>query len=973
MSLRRSARIASKETSNVKSYKEDSESDDQIIDNVGKTTNKRRKKNEVIDKSTYINSKGRKSKKKSSIEVKISKETSNINQEFLSNTKETPNKESSIEDFNKELNTISKSKFIDKGKSKEIVHHSDGSASLFETIDTEWLRLNKNKQHLNTHSLHEDDENNSEDSDEWEEVDLSQYSNVTSDLSDLQVTSIPNETIEITFKAPKIEYKPKGITKIERAIQQNIHKTHLLTLLTHGIIRNQWCNDDLIKATACSLIERDMLALFDQVLNSRGRFTLITALEELVKWWKSYFNITKPGIRSRDCNDFGIKGNNKKIDESFCEYHPSIDSFRKSLQNGNGSCDTSVQLFVSLLRSLGIPARLVFSLQVITFKVTRVNDSSQKDTEKDTEKNTEKNNEGSKKKDVHGDENIQRILGLGKFKMSSKVKSSDDKQKINSDDDFDPTVKKRPIVRSRRSQSTSNNIQPKSSNCYAFNPDSTPIFWCEVYYATQKKWICVDPIRARVNSPKPMEPPSSEKDNVMAYVVAYEQDGYIKDVTRRYATQWGARTRKLRIPDKDGQNWWDETLAYFARPYEREQDKIEDSNLHSMEVSERIPTTISHFNNHPLYALERHLKKFEILFPKTPIIGNIRGEPIYPRKNVKQLHTVETWLREGRQVMEGQQPVKYVKSRVFTLSKRRAANMAEFFNQEPPESALYGEWQTEEYKSEPVMDGKVPRNQYGNVNLFKPSMCPPGGVHIPINGIGKIAKKLDIDYGDAVVGFDFSTRCRRCVPVLNGVVVPEEHSEILMEAWREHSETVAAENEAKRQKEVLARWRKLITRLQIRQRLQEAYGKEEILFEEDEDGENELYHGDTDEENEASHSVDNFVTNFNNDNEESSSSNDDSDETPNNNSNNDNIDTNLDDDNINTNLDDNDTERDSDVIMDTNDNNNSYNDTEGGFIFEKSEGGFLTDDTEFKNDNVGMEEISDDYTHYDTKGGFLLE
>ncbi|CAG8620311.1 11974_t:CDS:10 [Dentiscutata erythropus] len=944
MSPRRSARIAAKEISNTKSYKEDSESDDQITDTVSKITNKRRKKKEVIDKSTDITSKGKKSKKNASIEVIIDNETSNISQEFSAKTKETSNtkKDSSIENFNNELNIISNSKFVDKGKSKEIVHHSDGSTSVFEAIDTEWLQLNKYEQHPNTHSIHEDDvdENNSDNSDEWEEVDLSQYSNITSDLSDLQVSSIPNETIEIIFKAPKIEYKPKGITKIERAIRQNIHKTHLLTLLTHGIIRNQWCNDDLIKAIACSLIERDMLALFDQVLHSRGRFTLITALEELVRWWKSYFKITKPGIRSWDCHNVGNNGNNK-IDESFYEYHPSIDSFRKSLQDGNGSCDTSVQLFVALLRSLGIPARLVFSLQVVTFKVTRVNDSSQKNTEKNTEKDTEK----SKKKDVHDDNNVQRILGLGKFKMSHRVKNNDDKQKINPDDDYVPTVKKRPAVRSRRSQSTSNNIPTKLSSRYVFDPDSTPIFWCEVYYATQKKWICVDPIRARVNAPKSLEPPSTEKDNVMAYVVAYEEDGYLKDVTRRYATQWGARTRKLRIPGKDGQNWWDETLVYFARPCEREQDKIEDSSLHSMEISERIPTTISHFLNHPLYALERHLKKFEIIFPTTPIIGHIKGEPIYPRKNVKQLHTVETWLREGRQ--EGQQPVKYVKSRVFTLAKRRAANMADLFNQEPPESALY-----------------VPKNQFGNVNMFKPSMCPLGGVHIPINGIGKIAKKLGIDYGDAVVGFDF--QARRCIPVVNGIVVPEEHSEILIEAWREHSESVAAANEAKRQKEVLARWRKLITRLQIRQRLQEAYGKEEILVEEDEDEENELYHGDTDEEKESSHSVDNFVTNFNNNDEESSSSENDLDETyTNNNSNND---------NVATNLNDHDTERDSDVIMDTNDDNNSsYNDTEGGFIFEESEGDILTECTKFKEDNINMEEISNDYTHYDTQGGFLLE
>ncbi|CAG8611710.1 30724_t:CDS:2, partial [Racocetra persica] len=551
MPPRRSARIAAKEKSNVHPSIVDTESDDQITDNVRKTTRKRRKKNEVTDKTTDI----------APTKVTSNKETSNIIQEFLVEPKEAsnPKEVSSIEDFNEELNIVSNSKIIDKGKSKEIVHHSDGSTSIFETIDTEWLRLKKSEQQVNTPSINED-EDNSDNSDEWEEVDLSQYNN---NLSDSQVSSIPNETIEITFKAPKIEYKPKGITKIERTIQQNIHKTHLLTLLTHGIIRNQWCNDDLTKAIACSLIARDMLALFDQVLCSRGRFTLITALEELVRWWKSYFKITKPGLRALDARDYPeFKVNDIfKIDETFCEHHSSIDSFRKSLQDGSGSRDTSAQLFVALLRSLGIPARLVFSLQAVSFKITRVNDSCQKKTEEITER--------SEKKDIRDDDNVRRILGIGKFRMPRKVKSNDNKQKTNLDDDYDPTVKKRPAVRSRRSQSISKNIRAESSNCFILDPDSAPIFWCEVYYATQKKWICVDPVRARVNAPKSMEPPSNAKDNIMAYVVAYEKDGYIKDVTRRYSAQWGARTRKLRIPEKDGQNWWDETLAYFARPYER--------------------------------------------------------------------------------------------------------------------------------------------------------------------------------------------------------------------------------------------------------------------------------------------------------------------------------------------------------------------------------------------------------------------
>ncbi|CAG8460375.1 11689_t:CDS:10 [Acaulospora colombiana] len=595
----------------------------------------------------------------------------------------------------------------------------------------------------------------------------------------------PDRIITITFSAPKVEYKPRGITKIERTIRHNIHKTHLLTLLANGIVRNEWCNDQLIQAMACSLIERDMLALFDKALrpndSSRGQL-LITAIQELCDWWKKYFIISKPGICFREYHEFGTKGLIEDYEVLFPDVLTSIKSFRKSLKIGEGSRDTSAQLFVALLRSLGIPARLICSLQAVSFKFSR----------KDNSKKPEGNFGSDVKSTDQSDKDIKKKFNIDKYTLSSKNQSSGSKRKEREDDDYTPHQKK-PTV----------------------------------YFAVHKKWLCVDPTRAFVNRPKAMEPSVTDKNNVMAYVVAFEQDGYIKDVTRRYTTQWGARTRKLRIPStKDGYDWWDETLAYFARPYEREQDLCEDASLLSMEVSERMPTTISAFHNHPLY--------FETITPKLPVLGHIRGEPIYPRKNVKQ---------------EGQQPIKHVKSRIYTLAKRRAANMAELFNEEPLESGLYGEWQTEIYKPDPVVNGIVPKNNYGNVNLFKPSMCPPGGVHLPYNGMGKIAKKFGIDYGEAVVGFDFQSQ--RCVPVAKGVVVPEEHAEMLLEAWEEHIRNVEATNRAKKLKEIYDNWRKMIIGLQIRQRLKDDYGdrvEEDLSLENEDEGEDEFYHGETDEE-----------------------------------------------------------------------------------------------------------------------------
>lgn len=43
---------------------------------------------------------------------------------------------------------------------------------------------------------------------------------------------------------------------------------------------------------------------------------------------------------------------------------------------------------------------------------------------------------------------------------------------------------------------------------------------------------------------------------------------------------------------------------------------------------------------------------------------------------------------------------------------------------------LFGEWQTTEYEPPEAKNGIVPRNEYGNVDLFKQSMLPKGTVHI---------------------------------------------------------------------------------------------------------------------------------------------------------------------------------------------------------------------------------------------------
>lgn len=45
-----------------------------------------------------------------------------------------------------------------------------------------------------------------------------------------------------------------------------------------------------------------------------------------------------------------------------------------------------------------------------------------------------------------------------------------------------------------------------------------------------------------------------------------------------------------------------------------------------------LPISVAEYKNHPLYALKRHLLKYEAIYPSTAaVLGYCRGEPVYSR------------------------------------------------------------------------------------------------------------------------------------------------------------------------------------------------------------------------------------------------------------------------------------------------------------------------------------------------------
>lgn len=66
-----------------------------------------------------------------------------------------------------------------------------------------------------------------------------------------------------------------------------------------------------------------------------------------------------------------------------------------------------------------------------------------------------------------------------------------------------------------------------------------------------------------------LEPPASDGTNDMSYVVAFDEHGCARDVTRRYAKAYNAKTRKARVEStKDGPRWWRRVMRIFDDGHE---------------------------------------------------------------------------------------------------------------------------------------------------------------------------------------------------------------------------------------------------------------------------------------------------------------------------------------------------------------------------------------------------------------------
>lgn len=130
---------------------------------------------------------------------------------------------------------------------------------------------------------------------------------------------------------------------------------------------------------------------------------------------------------------------------------------------------------------------------------------------------------------------------------------------------------------------------------------------------------------------------------------------------------------------------------------------------------------------------------------------------------------------------------------------------------------IYTTEQTELYEPPPVRNGRVPKNKFGNIDAYVPSMIPRGGVHIIHEHAARAAFIVSVDYAPALTGFQF--KGRQGTAVLTGVVVAAEFEDAVRAVIEGMTDVEQEMEEDRRRLLALKTWRRLLMGLRIRERI----------------------------------------------------------------------------------------------------------------------------------------------------------
>ncbi|GAB9465250.1 Molybdenum cofactor biosynthesis protein a [Globisporangium polare] len=597
-----------------------------------------------------------------------------------------------------------------------------------------------------------------------------------------QVNQVLQQEAQKAAKKEKNKKKRKAVMRMSKADKEReltLHQSHLLLLLATQLKWSALCQSPVLRGLLLSITSGGSFDFYAEM----KRHPLKYSLEMLVRWFNQHFHVlsVSDAAAHNDDSDDNGSGSNGQWSELVTEARLMQVFFDR-----RGRDYELAVLFTALCRALCLYCRHTCSLDALLVQQAKA------------------------------------------FEASSAAS---------------------PVSRSRKRSRTQSGTPRPAEQDQVENAEiaSTQSFWVwtEVFDEKKRVWVHVDAIRKIVGHPREIEALRG-KGVPFSYVVSITPSERLVDVTPRYAAKW-SKSLRLRIADE----WMGDALEMLNGEAmskrravigyaQQDEDKLladEKVKLLAMIESEEMPASIEAFKKHHLYCLERHLGRFECIYPRKAV-GIFKGQPVFLKKHIQVTRSAYQWLRLGREVKESEHdtPVKWHKKggKQANGSNGGAAQDSDSDNDDTGGDggshavnrdgarAMFGVWQTSAFMPPPVVNGVVPKNSYGNLEIWSAAHVPRHGVHVQLPRIEKVAQQLGVDFAPAVVGFE--VKGDRNVPRFDGIVVAESALELLTDAHAHMQQSTIEKAIEKNQQLIAKRWERLVRRLLLGQRLEDDYG-----------------------------------------------------------------------------------------------------------------------------------------------------
>ncbi|CAH6723126.1 DNA repair protein Rad34p [[Candida] jaroonii] len=558
-----------------------------------------------------------------------------------------------------------------------------------------------------------------------------------------------------------------------------IHNLGLLSYMLHAHLRNKLINDKHVQKTLKKLLPEEVVKRVKKLKKSIAKeagdcdVQLIYIVKYLIKWFRLNFKIT--------CNGLRVLGflPSTNHDEYFMNNAPTfsnLKSFISLIKKFNHNRDFGAQLFTGLLRALGFEARMVFSVPVIQAK-------------------------------------------------SKKYQPKLDRKKLETNRDFDLLY---PYFWTEL-------INP-------INPQELLVIETCTFHDEDKRLSRISRFSHSLKSHVPLFYPVQDQfnDMTMTYVVSLDNNNHVLDVSSRYMKNICYRYfHKIDLRMESGKS----LLLYLSIIRMLNRDTLHDEGTVNRELdclrwlgthNYEIPQTKSAISRNPNFTTPDTLRYDEVLNGDKPLtkvlISGVRT-PVYFKSSVIVGKSEQQWKFLGRSVRP-EHLDKFIKTTKSLLPRtiyRRRLYELNINNNQPELNTvkLYSFTQTCPYIKQKVIDGQLPKNKYGNIEIYRDSMIPEDCEWLKLSDIEAILRdksNTSIRFVPVVTGFKFN-KLGYAIPDKTGVIVLSEQSERAKKFWIASKIRQRKLQQKLKEEVALHNWYQLIKRLKIKKRLLKEYGK----------------------------------------------------------------------------------------------------------------------------------------------------